>query len=102
MSLDGNPIIVATANGEMALAHDDDVNIVDEIIRVFLARKISVNQIAMCVQFASEDCEQLFVDRAWSAGLRFLWAMNTLTARRKKCQSTRGENLILVRRLRVL
>ena len=100
MSVDGNPIIVAAGNGYMTLAHDDKVDVVDEIIHVFLVRGISVNQIAMCMQFASESCEQLFVDRAWAAGLRYLWAMNTLTDRMKKCQA-RGGNLILVRRLRI-
>lgn len=100
IGIDGYPIIVATANCKMILGHAEDVSVIDDIIREFWAHGVLAEKIMMCMQFASDESrESVFVEHAYQAGMRYVWAINSLADEHPSLARIRNEReLVVVKR----
>lgn len=74
MEADGHPIVLATANGEMMVAHAKNIDVVDTIIETFEEQGVAPNRIGMSFQMYIPGKESEFVEKAMQAGLRYIWA----------------------------
>jgi hypothetical protein len=94
--LDGFPLIIATVMcGQekpqhlMILAHTQNTSVISDIIDALREKGARIADIVMCIQFAEESLESLFIDCACQAGLRYVWSMNTWTPNRFKYTNRR-------------
>lgn len=74
--IDGYPVIITTAGGEMLVAHAREVGTVDEIIETFKRRGVkSLLDIAMSIQLHAPEQESEFIEKARLSGIRHVWAL---------------------------
>lgn len=97
MLADGCPVVVTTARQEMMVAHAN-VNTISTVIETFFGQGARVDEIVMCIQFATIALESELVERARQAGLRYVWAMNSFTHAHKDLSDLK-HGLIMVKRI---